>query len=312
MSGVRDLLGRARRRLRGSAAGSTAAGSPLRGSGAPEAARRRYGRRGGGPALSYGTVADLADSREHLGWLVGSSFDMKSLQRCWALKEILATVEAPGPLLEIGAGEPFVADALSRVGYRVTIVDPYDGTGTGPVELDLFRRRYPDLRFVEDTYPSAAAVEPQAAVYSISVLEHLPTDAAAGVARAAREQGARNIHAIDHVLRGWGDAEHHSRLAALVAGFGSRTPTSSGCSPASMPTRRPTSCPPRRTRSGAGRLPTTTTRCDGSARSTSTSAADRGSRCAEAGERAGGRREAELDRDPDVDRQVVERAVAAA
>lgn len=220
MSGVRDLLGRARRRLRVSVAGSTAAGSPRRGSGAPEAARRRYGRRGGGAALSYGTVADLADSREHLGWLVGSSFDMKSLQRCWALKEILATVEPPGPVLEIGAGEPFVADALSRLGYRVTIVDPYDGTGTGPVELDLFRRRYPNLRFVEDTYPSAAAVEPQAAVYSISVLEHLPTDAADGVARAAREQGARNIHAIDHVLRGWGDAEHHSRLAALVAGFG--------------------------------------------------------------------------------------------
>ncbi len=183
-------------------------------------ARERYAGRGAGPELGCGTVADLADSREHLGWLAGTSFDMKSLQRCWALKEILATVEPPGPVLEIGAGEPFVAAALARLGYTVTIVDPYDGSGSGPVELEEFRRRYPELRFVRDTYPSVEAADAQAAVYSISVLEHLPLEAAGPAAEAARAQGERNIHAIDHVLRGWGDAEHLDRLERLCAGLG--------------------------------------------------------------------------------------------
>ncbi len=184
------------------------------------AVRRAYGGRGGGPRVSYGSVADLADSRARLPWLVDSSFDMKSLQRCWALKEILATVEPPGPVLEIGAGEPFVADALQRLGYGVTVVDPYDGTGTGPVELESFRRRYPDLTFVRDRYPSDRVTERQGVVYSISVLEHVPAEAAAELTRAAREQGARNVHAIDHVLRGWGAAEHHERLIAVLAGLG--------------------------------------------------------------------------------------------
>jgi hypothetical protein len=145
---------------------------------------------------------------------------MKSLQRCWALKEILATVDPPGPLLEIGAGEPFVAAALARLGYRVTIVDPYDGSGSGPVELEAFRPAYPDLRFVQDTYPSAEAPDPQAAVYSISVLEHLPLEAAGPAAEAASAQGERNIHAVDHVLRGWGDEEHLVRLERLCGGLG--------------------------------------------------------------------------------------------
>ena len=183
-------------------------------------ARDRYAGRGAGPRLGFGTVADLADSREHLGWLAGTSFDMKSLQRCWALKEILATVEPPGPLLEIGAGEPFVASALARLGYQVTIVDPYDGSGTGPVELDEFRRRFPELRFVRDHYPSAEAADQQAAVYSISVLEHVPLELAGEAASAARAQGARNIHAIDHVLRGWGDAEHQRRLEEMCSALG--------------------------------------------------------------------------------------------
>ena len=185
-----------------------------------EAARRAYGGRGAGPGLCYGTVADLADSRERLPWLTGSSFDMKGLQRSWTLKEILASVEPPGPLLEIGAGEPLVADALARLGYAVTVVDPYDGTGSGPVEFERFVGRYPRLRFVRDRYPSERVARPMAAVYSISVLEHVPPAAAGAVARAASEQGARNIHAIDHVLRGWGDAEHHERLVELVGGLG--------------------------------------------------------------------------------------------
>lgn len=223
---VREVAARVRAGLRGtrararSAPGAAVAVASGPSGGDLAAAKGAYAGRGPGPALSYGTVADLAESRERLPWLVGSSFDMKSLQRCWMLKEILAAVEPPGPVLEIGAGEPFVADALQRLGYAVTVVDPYDGSGNGPVELEAFRRRYPSIRFVRDLYPSDQVTEPQAAVYSISVLEHVPVEAASEVSRAARAQGARNIHAIDHVLRGWGDAEHRRRLLILLGELG--------------------------------------------------------------------------------------------
>jgi hypothetical protein len=60
-------------------------------------------------------------------------------------------------------------------------------------------------------------------VYSISVLEHLPTEAidrlGEDIARSSRN-GASTIHAVDHVLRGPGDAEHLTRLRRLVTSLG--------------------------------------------------------------------------------------------
>ena len=215
-----SMLSRIRGRLAQGHKAAPADASSAPSDAALASARERYAGRSGGAPVGYGTVADLADSREQLAWLIGTSFDMKSLQRCWAFKEILATVEPPGPLIEIGAGEPYVASALARLGYDVTVVDPYDGSGNGPTELRDFQSRYPEVRFVRDTYPSPRATGPCGGVYSISVLEHLPHELAHGAAAAARLQGERNVHAIDHVLRGWGDADHLSRLQELCRGFG--------------------------------------------------------------------------------------------
>ena len=85
--------------------------------------------------------------------LAGANFDMKDLQRCWMIKAILGNVERGARLLEIGAGEPLVAGALSRVGYDVTVVDPYDGSGNGPREFETFRTAYPDLKFIREQFP---------------------------------------------------------------------------------------------------------------------------------------------------------------
>jgi Methyltransferase domain len=171
--------------------------------------------------LSYGTVRDLADSRDHFGGLARASEDMKDLQRCWTAKAVLGSVERDGGrLVEIGAGEPLVAGLLSRLGYDVTVVDPYDGSGNGPLEFERFRRAYPEVSFVRERFPPSGGLPAEiACVYSISVLEHIPLEQVGGVVEAARDAlapGGSSIHAIDHVLAGWGAESHLERLQEIV------------------------------------------------------------------------------------------------
>ncbi|HET8813321.1 MAG TPA: methyltransferase domain-containing protein [Solirubrobacterales bacterium] len=174
---------------------------------------------------SYGTVKDFADSVDNMPGLAGANFDMKDLQRCWMLKAILGNVPAGGRLLEIGAGEPLVAGALSRAGYDVTVVDAYDGSGNGPKEFETFRGAYPDLTFIREHFPPRTALDDDfAAIYSISVLEHVPLEAIDAVMERSRELLAKQqgvqIHAVDHVLAGWGAEEHLEKLRRIAAGMG--------------------------------------------------------------------------------------------
>jgi hypothetical protein len=174
--------------------------------------------------LSYGTVRDLADSVDNLGGLARDSSDMKDLQRCWMVKAILGAVEPGGRLVEIGAGEPLAADLLSRLGYEVTVVDPYDGSGQGPREFEEFSRSHPDLTFIRERFPPSGGLEGEyAGVYSISVLEHIPLEALGGVVSAATDllaPGGASIHAVDHVLAGWGADQHLERLEEIVRASG--------------------------------------------------------------------------------------------
>jgi hypothetical protein len=174
--------------------------------------------------LSYGTVRDLGDSLDNLGGLARASSDMKDLQRSWMVKAVLGTIERGGRLVEIGAGEPLVAGLLSRLGYEVTVVDPYDGSGNGPEEFERFRREYPDVGFIRERFPPSQGLPGEVAgVYSISVLEHIPADAVGGVVAAATDSlapGGSSIHAIDHVVAGWGADAHLERLEEIVRSSG--------------------------------------------------------------------------------------------
>lgn len=175
--------------------------------------------------ISYGTVRDFADSGDQMPGLAGANYDMKDMQRCWTVKAILGNVEPGSRILEIGAGEPLVAGMLSRLGYEVTVVDPYDGSGNGPREFEIFSAAYPDLRFVREQFPPAEDLGGgYAAVYSISVLEHVPLEAidavAAGTAELLAERGGVSIHAVDHVLAGWGADEHLEKLRRIASASG--------------------------------------------------------------------------------------------
>jgi hypothetical protein len=176
--------------------------------------------------IAFGTVRDYADSTDNMLGLASASTDMKNLQRAWMVKAVLGAVPRGSRLVEIGAGEPLVAGVLSRLGYEVTIVDPYDGSGNGPREYSRFTAEYPDLAFIRDQFPPDRGLAgPYDCVYSVSVLEHVPLEAVPGVIEGARAAvagggGGCQIHAVDHVLAGWGADAHRDGLGAIVAALG--------------------------------------------------------------------------------------------
>jgi hypothetical protein len=178
------------------------------------------------PPLGYATVRDYCDSHDAMNDLATFNGDLKDVQRPWMVKAVLGHVPPGGRLLEIGAGQPLVADLLVQLGYGVTVVDPYDGSGNGPREFEAFRRAYPGVEYVRETFTDAlSALEPRSfdAIYSISVLEHVPIPevraVCAGMQRFIRP-GGWHLHAIDHVLKGAGDLHHLERLFELADRMG--------------------------------------------------------------------------------------------
>ena len=176
--------------------------------------------------LGYATVKDYVDSFEHINPLACAQGDLKDVQRPWTFKAILASIPHGGRLLEIGAGQPFVADLLASVGYEVWVVDPYDGSGNGPVEYEAFREACPEVRFVRAVFSDELIDIPAHyfdCVYSISVLEHLDLQGidtvVRGMSRCLTASGI-SIHAVDHVHRGVGADEHLEGLRHLASRLG--------------------------------------------------------------------------------------------
>jgi lipopolysaccharide biosynthesis protein/glycosyltransferase involved in cell wall biosynthesis len=186
----------------------------------------RYRSGFGSPPLSYATVKDFCDSFDNVNAIATLNGDLKDSQRPWVLKAILSTVPRGGRVLEIGAGEPFIADILDRLGYEVWIVDPYDGTGNGPLEYERFRNECPNVRFVRGLFGEGVLSAPAGGfdcIYSISVLEHVPLETLGGLFRGLKKYLKVNgwsIHAVDHVHKGNGATEHYRNLEAMVVWSG--------------------------------------------------------------------------------------------
>ena len=177
--------------------------------------RERYAGRFAVPALSVGTVRDYCDSHDHLRALATAQGDLKDLQRPWMVKAVLGLVPAVGSrLLEIGGGEPLAAAQLAELGYEVTVVDPYDGSGRGPTEFAEFALHYPRVRLVRQIFECGLEEfrgERFDAIYSISVLEHVMEPALRQLFEAIAEHlkpGGYSIHCMDCVSAGVGDRFH--------------------------------------------------------------------------------------------------------
>ena len=159
--------------------------------------------------------------------LARTNGDMKDLQRCWVVKAILGSVEHGAHLIEIGAGEPLVADLLTKLGHFVTVVDPYDGSSQGPREFEEFRSAHPDV----ELHPGALSAERRPAgrrrlrFLGLRPGAHRSRRHRPGVIGAAPKlvaPGGCSIHAIDHVVAGWGADAHLDRLEEIVQSLGAR------------------------------------------------------------------------------------------
>lgn len=175
------------------------------------------------PGTSYATVRDYCESLDELPQVTAIDGDLKNVQRPWAVKALLANVPPPARLLEIGGGEPIVCGFLQELGYDVTLVDPYDGFGNGPTDYQRYVERFPHVRIRREYFrPGMAGLAPASfdAIFSVSVLEHLPPPALHACFEAIAEflsPRGFSIHCFDFILLGVGDAHDLAQAQAIFA-----------------------------------------------------------------------------------------------
>ena len=182
----------------------------------------RFSGRGPGIGESYATVRDYCESLDELPQITPLDGDLKNVQRPWAVKAILANKPPPARLLEIGGGVPIVSGFLSELGYDVTLVDPYEGfanaiiesttSGVDPTDYQRYVDQFPHVKIVRDYFrPGLPGVPARSfdAIFSLSVLEHIPPDSLSlcfdAIAEFLRPTGW-SIHCFDFILQGNGDA----------------------------------------------------------------------------------------------------------
>jgi hypothetical protein len=172
------------------------------------------------PALSYATVRDYCDSADHLKFLCTVN-DLKDVQRPWSAKALMGELKPGGSILEIGAGEPLVASLMSSLGWQVSVSDPYDGSGNGPTEYSHYCRKYPKVKIIRSVFDQSVA-EPMRgqldAVYSISVLEHVPAPDLEKLFKGieiALKPGGLSLHCADAVIQGSATEFHVEQMARI-------------------------------------------------------------------------------------------------
>jgi len=176
-----------------------------------------------GVGNSYATVADYCESADELRPITPVDGDLKNVQRPWAAKAILANVPPPARVLEIGGGEPNVCGFLEELGYDVTLVDPYEGSGNGPTDFDRYVAQFPNVTILREYFrPGLPGLIPGSfdAIFSVSVLEHVPEHSLGLCFDAIAEflaPGGASIHCFDFILQGNGDAHDFQHAQKILA-----------------------------------------------------------------------------------------------
>lgn len=175
------------------------------------------------PETSYATVRDYCESVDELPQLAPLDGDLKNVQRPWAVKAILGAVPPPARLLEIGGGEPIVSGFLAELGYDVTLVDPYDGFGNGPTDYQRYVELFPRVKIVREYFRPGMTAFPRGsfdAIFSVSVLEHIPASSLSACFDAMAEfltPGGASLHCFDFIVQGLGEAHDLTHAQEILS-----------------------------------------------------------------------------------------------
>lgn len=186
--------------------------------------RELFGARRPEAGLSYAQVADYAESIDAMPHLMAASPPPLGPQRGWAIKTLVATVPEGAAILEFAGSSPLAGGVLARLGYDVTVLDPFDGTASEPHTFTAITRNYSALEFIRDQLPPTGPLPRRyAAVYSLGLLDRLEPDRAAAVVKAgleALDPGGVSLHCFAHVIAGWGADVANARLASVLDAAG--------------------------------------------------------------------------------------------
>ena len=177
------------------------------------------------PEVEFGTVADYVDSKKNLPDLCVQG-DLKDLERPWAVKAIMSKIPKGGRLLEIGGGAPTVSNFLYELGYDVTLIDPFEGSGNGPTEYQFYKENYPHLKIIKGLFNDQCDLfekESFDCIFSISVLEHIPSEEIPSIANGIKKfskPGSYTIHNIDHIQLGNGADWSSKHMKCILDNFG--------------------------------------------------------------------------------------------
>lgn len=176
------------------------------------------------PPISHGTARDLADTSDTVPLLLTITPGLLGLQRGWALKTLIGALEPGARVLEIAGADQLTAGLLSRLGYRVTVVDPFDGGAAEPGEFAIAVSRYPDIEFVRTPFPPRERLGGDYdAVFSTGLLDRMKPEDARGAVAAARDllaPGGVSAHSFAHVISGWGDEASEQRVHGVGEALG--------------------------------------------------------------------------------------------
>jgi hypothetical protein len=186
--------------------------------------RELFGTREPAAGLSYATVADYAESIDAMPHFMAASMPPLGPQRGWAIKALVSTVPEGAAILELAGSSPLAGGVLARLGYDVTVLDPFDGTASEPHTFTAVTRNYSALEFIRDQLPPTAPLpRTYAAVYSLGLLDRLEPARAAAVVRAgldALDPGGVSLHCFAHVLAGWSADVADERLTEILGAAG--------------------------------------------------------------------------------------------
>src|SRR4051794_23281077 len=152
--------------------------------------------------ISFATVREFHQFAEKYPDVTKLNEDLKSFQRPWCVDRLLRHLPHGGRVLEIGADKCDLVPFLRSKGFDVWVIDVYDKFGGGTGTYDTICQKFPDLKITRGFIHEDRSLPDGFfdAVYSCSVIEHIPLEFSEPTARQIErilKPGGASIHAID-------------------------------------------------------------------------------------------------------------------